>query len=97
MADDTGEIGREAAEAANFGNIKTVGEATAFYTQLGFQQALNANQGWVSINQAIVAKASEFIMNSSAQDTAGEAAILGQIGKLLQMMPPPTNLPTQGQ
>lgn len=48
MADDTGEIGREAAESVGFANIKTLGDGPAFYTNLAMgnavahQQALNA-------------------------------------------------------
>ena len=97
MADDTGEIGREAAETVNFTNMKTTGEATAFYSGMAMKQAVDASAGWTTINQAIVGKIAESVINTSPAEGGLDVAALGQLLKALQMTPPPTNIPTQGQ
>ena len=97
MAEDTGEIGREAAEAAGFANIKTLGEATAFYTA---QAMANSNvqqqQGW-ALSNAITGKIAEMVINTSPSEGGADVSALAQLAKLVQGTPPATNLPTQGQ
>ena len=96
MADDSSEIVKEGAETAAFANIKTLGESTAFYTSLSMKQAVENQGALAAVMMALTSKAGENILNSSPEETAGSSAIIGQLAKLLQMTPPPTNLPTQG-
>lgn len=97
MADDSGEIVREAAEAVGFGNVKMIGDTPSMLQTLSIIQGQDAANGWRSINQAIVGKVSESIINMSPGEGAGDATMQALLGKLVQMSPPPTNLPTQGQ
>lgn len=97
MADDTGEIGREAAEAVGFGNIKVMGDGPAFYASLAMGNAVSHQQGMNQINQAIIGKVAEMIIATSPGEGGSDVAALAQLAKLVQGTPPPTNLPTQGQ
>jgi hypothetical protein len=100
MAEDTGEIGREAAEAVGFRNIKDT-EVTsggpAFYSNLAMGNAINQQQHGYSLANAIVGKIAEMIIATSPSEGGVDVASLGQLAKLVQGTPPPTNLPTQGQ
>lgn len=104
MADDTGEIGREAAESVTFENIKTGGGQNAVHqsmmnaNEIAHQQAMYLKiQQQADIGQAIAGKVAELIMNTSPTEGGSDIAALGQLMKALQMTPPPTNIPTQGQ
>ena len=104
MADDTGEIGREAAESVTFENIKVGGGAPAFYQSLAMgnavahQQVMQAKmQNQADIGAAIAGKVAELIMATSATEGGTDVAALGMLAKMFQMSPPPTNIPTQGQ
>lgn len=104
MADDTGEIGREAAEAVGFENIKVGGGAPSYYGALAMSNAVAHQQAMqlrmqqqADVASAITAKAAEMIMATSPGEGGADVAALGQLLKGLQMSPPPTNLPTQGQ
>jgi len=99
MADDTGEVGREAAEAVGFRNIKDT-EVTsggpAFWTNLAMGNAVNQQQQSYQLGNAIVGKIAEMIIATSPSEGGGDVAALGQLAKIVQGTPPPTNLPTQG-
>lgn len=104
MADDTGEIGKEAAESVTFENIKTGGGQNAVHlammnaNEVAHQQAMQLKiQQQADIGQAIAGKVAELIMATSPSEGGADVAALGQLLKGLQMTPPPTNLPTQGQ
>lgn len=107
MADDTGEIGREAAEAVGFRNIKeteVIAGAPAYYSGLAMQNAVNHQhamnlkiQQQADVGAAISAKAAELIMAVSPSEGGADVMALAQLAKGVQMTPPPTNLPTQGQ
>ena len=104
MADDTGEIGREAAEAVDFENIKTNGGASSFYAgmqmadSVSHQRAMNMKrEAQADIGTAIAAKAAEMIMNMSVSEGASNTLLTGFLSKFFQQTPPPTNIPTQGQ
>lgn len=96
MADDTGEIGREAAESVTFENIKVGGGGPAFWMNLAMKQAVEASAGWTTINQSVVGMLAQSLINQSPAEQGGDIAALGQLLKGLQMTPPPTNIPTQG-
>ena len=90
MADDSSEIVKEAAEAVAFTDVKVVGETVAFYTGLAMKQAVEASAGWTSLNQAIVSKAAESIMATSAAEGGSDLAHLGILVKAMQTVPPVT-------
>lgn len=88
MADDTGEIGREAAEAVGFSNIKTVGEGPAFYSNLAMGNQVAHQQAMQQIQAAIVGKVAEAIIGTSPSEGGADVAALGQLMKGLWNTPP---------
>ena len=69
-------------------NIKVVGEGPAFYQNQMYNQAVQASAGWTTLNQAIVSKASEMILNTSASSEGADIATLGMLIKALVNTPP---------
>ena len=90
MADDTGEIGREAAESVGFANIKTLGDGLAFYTNLAIANAVSHQQGMNTIFSAIVGKVAEAIISVSPSEGGADIAALQQLMKGAQTTPPTT-------
>lgn len=90
MADDSSEIVKEAAESVAFTNVKTVGESASFYTSLAMKNAVEANATQSTLSQVVMGKVAECIINTSPAEGGADAAALGQLAKLLQMTPPPT-------
>ena len=87
MSDDSSEIVKEAAESVSFANIKTVGESGPFYAGLAMKQAVEASAGWTTLNQAIVGKVAESVINTSAAEGGGDLAALGLLIKAMQTVP----------
>ena len=96
MADDSSEIVKEAAETVGFSNIKTVGEAASFYQAQSFAETHANNQAMNQLRMSILAKATDAVFNLQPAEGASASGILGQLAKMLQQTPPPTNIPTQG-
>ena len=90
MADDSSEIVKEGSEAASFANVKSYGDAPAFLNNLAMQQALDAAQGWRTINQAIVGKIAESIIATQPSEGGVDVAALQALAKLAQTTPPVT-------
>jgi hypothetical protein len=90
MADDTGEIGREAAESVGFANIKTLGDGPAFYSNMALANSIAHQQALNQISQAGVAKAVEMILNTAPGEGATDAAIAQILSKLAGNTPPVT-------
>ena len=91
MAEDSSEIVKEQSESVAAANLKTLGDGPAFYTNLAYQQALNAQQGWTTINQAIVGKVAEAIIGVSPSEGGADVAALQQLMKGAQTTPPVTS------
>lgn len=90
MADDTGEIGREAAEAVGFTNIKVVGDGPSFYTNLAYANAVSHQHGMNQIQAAIIGKIAEMIINTDPSEGGAGIAGLQALAKMVQTIPPPT-------
>lgn len=90
MADDSSEIVKEQSESVAAANLKTLGDGPAFYTNLAFQQALDASAGWRTINQAIVGKVCEAIISTQPSEGGADVAALQQLMKGAQTTPPVT-------
>lgn len=97
MAEDSSEVVREMAESVAATNLKTLGDGPGFYTNLAMGNAVAHQQGLQQLQAAIIGKVAESIINTSPAEGGADAATLGQLAKMLQMTPPPTNIPTQGQ
>ena len=89
---ESSEIVKEAAEATAFDNVKTTGGLSAFYAGLQMQQALDASAGWRALNQTIVAKAAEKIMEHQVDEAAALTSMLQQAIKGAQTTPPVTGV-----
>jgi hypothetical protein len=87
MADDSSEVVKEAAESVSFVNTKALGDAPAWFQNQMFAQSVSASAGWVTLNQAIVSKAAEMVMNTSANTEGADVAALGMILKALRGQP----------
>ena len=90
MADDSGEIVREAAESVAFANVKAAGiaaEAAGFYAAQGFAESLANTQATNSIRTAIVSRAADQILGSTS-DAVADLAAAGMGTKALVNTPP---------
>ena len=90
MADDSSEIVKEQSESVAAANLKTIGDGPAFYTNLAYQQALDASAGWRTINQSVVGKVAEAIIGVSPSEGGADVAALQQLMKGAQTTPPVT-------
>lgn len=90
MADDSGEIVKEAAESVSFVNVKALGEAGAFFQNQMFAQAVSNAAGWNTINQTLVGKICESIIVTSPAEGGADLAALGMLIKGMQTVPPYT-------
>lgn len=90
MAEDSGEIAREASEAVAFTNIKAVGEGAAFYSNLAMSNAVSHQQGMNQLQSAIVGKIAESIIATQPSEAGADVAALMQLVKAAQTTPPVT-------
>ena len=88
MADDSAEIVKEQSESVAATNLKTLGDAPAFFQNQMYNQAVQAAAGWTSINQAIVSRASEMVLNTTSNSEGADIAALGMLIKALVNTPP---------
>jgi hypothetical protein len=90
MADDSSEVVKEQSESVAASNLKVLGDGPAFYTNMAYQQALDAQAGWRTINQAIVGKVAEAIISTAPGEGGADVAALQQLMKGAQTTPPVT-------
>lgn len=96
MADDSAEIVKEQSESVAATNLKTLGDAPAFYQNQMYNQAVQAAAGWTTIQQSVVGKIAESIIAVQPAEGGADIAAMAQLAKIVQGTPPPTNIPTQG-
>ena len=97
MAEDSSEIVREQSESVAATNLKTLGDGPGFYTNLSYANAVAHQQSMQQIQAAIIGKVAEMIIATNPSEGGADIAALGQLAKIVQGTPPPTNVPTQGQ
>ena len=97
MAEDSSEIVREQSESVAATNLKTLGDGPAFYQNQSFAESLANTQAMNQLRMTLLGKVAESIIATSPAEGGADAASLGQLAKILQQTPPPTNVPTQGQ
>jgi hypothetical protein len=90
MADDSSEIVKEQSESVAATNLKTLGDGPAFFQNQMYAQAVSNSAGWNTINQAVVSKASEMLLNTTAAEGGADIAALGMILKALRAQPSDT-------
>ena len=97
MAEDSSEIVREQSESVAATNLKTLGDGPAFYQNQSFAESLANTQAMNQLRMTLLGKVAESIIAVSPSEGGVDVAALGQLAKLVQGTPPPTNIPTQGQ
>ena len=86
--ENSSEIVKEQSESVAATNLKTLGDGPAFFQNQMYAQSVQAAAGWNSLNQAVVSKASEMILNTSANSEGADIAALGMLIKALVNTPP---------
>ena len=90
MAEDSSEIVREMAESVAATNLKSLGDAPAFFHNLAMSNAIAHQQGLNQIQTAIVGKVAEAIIGVSPSEGGADVAALQQLMKGAQTTPPVT-------
>ena len=90
MADDSPEIVKEMSESVAATNLKSLGDAPAFYNNLAYQISLDGLQGWRTINQAAVTRAVELLGSTQASESIGDTALAQILSKMSGNTPPVT-------
>ena len=85
---DSSEVVKEGAEVASFANIKTLGEATAFWASMSMGNAVAHQQAMWQMYPGLIAKSNDAVLNLQAAEGTTQAAILGQALKGLDLTPP---------
>ena len=92
MADDTGEIGREAAEATEFRKINdtvVTSGGPAYWTNLMMANSVNQQANLYQIGNAITGKIVELIMSTSPSEGANDVTMQSILNRLSAMTPSP--------
>lgn len=97
MADDSSEIVKEQSESVAATNLKTLGDAPGWYQNQAYAESLANTQALNQLRMTLLGKVAESIIQVSPAEGAIDASVVGQLAKMLQQTPPPTNIPTQGQ
>lgn len=88
--EDSSEIVREMSESVAATNLKSLGDAPAFYNNLAFANAVAHQHAMNQIGQAGVAKAVEMILGTNPREGGADIAALMQLIKAAQTTPPVT-------
>lgn len=90
MADDSSEIVKEAAESVAFDNVKTIGGASSFYAAQMMNETLAQTQAMNQIRLAVVSKATDSILTTSAEEGVTPTALAEILSKIGGNTPPVT-------
>lgn len=85
---DSSEIVREQSESVAATNLKSLGDGPAFFQNLAYSNAVQAQQGGFTLYQTILAKAAEQIMSTSPAEGVVDSAIAQILAKIGQTTPP---------
>jgi len=97
MADDSSEVVKEQSESVSAVNLKSLGDAPAFYQNQMYAASVARSQAMDQVLVALTGKVGEMIISTSPGEGGADTAALAALAKIIQGTPPPTNLPTQGQ
>ncbi len=90
MADDSSEIVKEQSESVAATNLKSLGDGPAFFQNQAYKQAINEAAGWNAINQAIVGKIAESIIETKPTEAGADVAGMQALAKMVQTIRPET-------
>lgn len=90
MADDSSEITREQSESVAATNLKVLGDAPAFYSQMAMNNAVSHQQAMQQVQLATTGKIVDMIANTSPAEGGADVATLMQLIKAAQTTPPIT-------
>ena len=90
MADDSSEIVKEQSESVAATNLKTLGDAPAFYVSAGYAETLANTQAMNQLRMTLLGKVSESIIATSPAEGGADTAALGMLSKMFGITPPVT-------
>jgi len=90
MAEDSSEIVKEQSESVAAANLKSLGDAPAFYNNLAMANAVAHQNRMNAITEASVGKVIEAIIGVSPSEGGADVAALQQLMKGAQTTPPVT-------
>jgi len=99
MAEDSSEIVREQSESVAATKQKVLGDGPSFFQNQAYALSNQGMAGMQTINQAMISKAAESMINTSPAESAGDASMAGILAKMMQSTPPLTSgqsVPGQG-
>lgn len=91
MADDSSEIVKEQSESVAASNLKSLGDAPAFYHNLAMNNAVSHQNRCNGILEAAMGKVIEAIISVSPSEGGADVAALQQLMKGAQTTPPVTS------
>ena len=89
--EDSSQVVREQSESVAATNLKVLGDGPAFFTNQLYGLSNQGMAGWQTLNQSVVAKAAESLINTSPAEAAGDATLAGILAKTMQTVPPVTS------
>jgi len=97
MAEDSGEVVREAQEAVSAVDVQVKGNGPAFLQNISYQNAVNFQQAMNTeilrqsgLNAAIYGKISDMVINTQPPEAVGDSAIAEILSKIGGNTPPVT-------
>ena len=79
-----GELATEQSEIVAAVDMKSLGDAPAFFQNQMYAHAVESAKGWTAINQRIVGKICEDLGNTSASEGGADLATLGMLIKAMK-------------
>ncbi len=90
--EDSSQIVREQSESVAATNLKVLGDGPAFHTNQAYAASNDAAAGYRALNQAMIGKMSENIINTSPSEGASSAVLMGLMIKASQNITPTTGV-----
>jgi hypothetical protein len=90
VADDSSEVVKETTEVLGVNNLKTVGEATAFLSNMMLANLVTQQQNNATLANTILGKVCEMIITTQPTEGAVDVAGLQGLAKMVGNIPPVT-------
>lgn len=97
--EDSSQVVREQSESVAATNLKVLGDGPAFHTNQAYAASNDAAAGYRTMNQAIIGKMAENIVNTSPSEGSNAITMAAVMAKVMQTTPPLTagqNVANQG-
>jgi len=91
-SEDSSQIVREQSESVAATNLKVLGDGPAFHTNQAYAASNDAAAGYRALNQAMIGKMTENIINTSPSEGAAASVMSALMVKTLQNTTPTTGI-----